>query len=186
MTICQAVVGPSGDVVQLYDKMHLCSMGACSEVGYGLTAGTTPGVFEVAGWRVGLAICYDLRFPELWRKLAWDLECDVILHPSAFVRDATFPCYHQFVTTRAVENGIYVMSVNHAGEDFGDSIAVPPWVGPVPGLEAELATSSLDTAEGVLPMVAERAHLAAVRSAYPYRQNIHPTLRSGAASPVRA
>ena len=118
----------------------------------------------------------------VWRRLAWDEGCDLILHPSAFVRDATFPCYHQFVTTRAVENGVYVLSVNHAGAHFGDSLAVPPWVGPVPGPRGEvweLQPATLGIEEGVVPLTADRGQLEAVRRAYPYRSNLHPSLRVG-------
>lgn len=175
-TICQAVASPTG-LACAYDKMHLCEMGACSEVGFGLSPGAALATFECGGVRVGLTVCYDLRFPELYRALAWSHGCDLILHPSAFVRDATFPAYHTFVTTRAIENGVYVLSVNHAGEQFGDSIAAPPWLGPVPGLDAELAPSTLGTEEGVLPLVVAAEELEAVRRAYPYRRNVHPTLR---------
>ena len=87
-TIAQAVVGPTGRVELVYDKMHLCDMGKCSEVAHGLTRGEQPGVFTCRGWRVGVCICYDLRFPELWRRLAWEEDCDLIVHPSAFVRDS--------------------------------------------------------------------------------------------------
>ena len=175
--ICQAVVDPEGALVLAYDKMHLCDMGDCSEVGYGCSPGGEPGVFEVDGVRVGLTICYDIRFPELYRALAWDHECDIVLHPAAFIRDATFPMYHTFVQTRAVENGIYLLSVSYAGERFGASIACPPWVGPVPGLAQELAPASLGTEEGVLPLVVEPRHLDCVRRAYPYRRNVNPVLR---------
>ena len=175
-TIAQAVVGPTG-IELVYDKMHLCDMGACSEVAHGLTRGERPGVFTCRGWRVGVCICYDLRFPELWRRLAWEEDCDLIVHPSAFVRDPTFPMYHSFVTTRAVENGIYVLSVNFAGADFGESIAAPPWVGPVPGL-ADQRARVLGCDEGVLALSCETAVLDAVRQAYPYRRNAHPSLRA--------
>ena len=83
-TIAQAVVGPTG-IELVYDKMHLCDMGACSEVAHGLTRGERPGVFTCRGWRVGVCICYDLRFPALWRRLAWEEDCDLVVHPSAFV-----------------------------------------------------------------------------------------------------
>ena len=86
-TIAQAVVGPTG-IELVYDKMHLCDMGKCSEVAHGLARGERPGVFTCRGWRVGVCICYDLRFPELWRRLAWEEDCDLIVHPSAFVRDS--------------------------------------------------------------------------------------------------
>ena len=82
-TIAQAVVGPTG-IELVYDKMHLCDMGACSEVAHGLTRGERPGVFTCRGWRVGVCICYDLRFPALWRRLAWEEDCDLIVHPAAF------------------------------------------------------------------------------------------------------
>jgi len=87
-TIAQAVVAPTGRVELVYDKMHLCDMGKCSEVAHGLARGERPGVFTCRGWRVGVCICYDLRFPELWRRLAWEEDCDLIVHPSAFVRDS--------------------------------------------------------------------------------------------------
>ena len=178
-TIAQAVVAPTGRVELVYDKMHLCDMGACSEVGYSLTRGERPGVFTCRGWRVGVCICYDLRFPELWRHIAWEENCDLILQPSAFGRDATFPMYHSFVTTRAVENGIYVLSVNFAGTEFGESIAAPPWVGPVPGCSDQCARI-LGCDEGVLALRCETAVLDAVRAAYPYRRNAHPCLRASA------
>ena len=85
--------------------------------------------------------------------------------------------YHTFVTTRAVENGIYVLSVNFAGADFGESIAAPPWVGPVPGL-ADQRARVLGCDEGVLALSCETAVLDAVRQAYPYRRNAHPSLRA--------
>ena len=85
-SICQAVAAPDGSLTLAYEKMHLCDMGACSEVGYGLSPGSTPGIFTCNGVRVGVTVCYDLRFPELYRRLAWDEGCDLILHPSGFVR----------------------------------------------------------------------------------------------------
>ena len=102
-----------------------------------------------------------------------------MLHPSAFIRDATFPSqHHQMCTVRAVENGMYFLSVNHGGEEFGDSIAVPPWIGPVPGLGAELAATSLGTEVGVLPLTVDPAALEAVRTSYPYRRDVNPLLRA--------
>jgi len=181
--ISHAVMGPDGTLAIVYDKMHVCSMGLCSEAAYGFSSGDRMGFFECEGndghpVRVGLSICYDLRFPELYRNLAWNHDCDIVLHPSAFIRDATFPTYHQFAITRAQENGCYLLSVNYAGEEFGESVAVPPWIGPIPTREGEveLRTSSLGTSQAVLPQVVRRDHLAAVRAAFPYRQNINPAL----------
>ena len=191
LAISQAVVGPDGRLVTCYDKMHLCDMGACSETAKGVARPETPEpcVFECAGVRVGLCICYDLRFPELWRRMCWAADgrerggdggdghaADLVVHPSAFVRDATFPTWHAFVTTRAVENQVYVLSVSHAGPDFGGSVACPPWVGPVARAagepDLELApTVPLGDGEGVVALRVERAVLAAVREQFPYRRD---------------
>mmetsp|Transcript_34669 Transcript_34669/g.83888 ORF Transcript_34669/g.83888 Transcript_34669/m.83888 type:complete len:312 (-) Transcript_34669:167-1102(-) len=171
-TICQAVVDPRGKLILAYNKMHLCDMGDCSEVAYGLSRGDTPGVFECDGVRVGLTVCYDIRFPELFRKLAWEEECTLILHPAAFIRDATFATYHQFTVARAVENGVYLLSVNYAGEKFGESNAVPPWIGPVPGLSGKkLQKVTLDCSEDVLSLIVEPDVLKAVWTSYPYRRD---------------
>ena len=115
-TIC-AVAGPDGSQVLAYDKMHLCDMGACSEVGYGCSRGDALGTFEVDGVRVGLSMLRHSISGAL--PSARGTRGATVLHPSAFIRDATFPCY-QMCTVRAVENGIYFLSVNHGGEEFGD------------------------------------------------------------------
>mmetsp|Transcript_27687 Transcript_27687/g.33846 ORF Transcript_27687/g.33846 Transcript_27687/m.33846 type:complete len:287 (+) Transcript_27687:63-923(+) len=178
ISISHVVLAPGVDEpIAIYDKIHLCQVGKCSEVNHGITPGVAkPCVFDVAGVRVGLCICYDLRFPELWRALAWgNNNADVILHPSAFVRDTTFPTWHQFVTTRAVENGVYVVSVSFAGEYFGDSIVCPPWVGTVQRGNGEITESGVDiikgTAEGVLSLKVDLEFLRDVRLQAPLRED---------------
>ena len=179
--ISQGVAAPDGTLgCFYYDKMHLCNMGDCSEGSHGVVAGDRPATFDCAGFCVGLTLCYDIRFPELWRCLAWRRGCDLVLHPSAFVRDATFPTYHPFVVTRAQENGVYVLSVTHAGARYGGSIAAGPWLGPVPGVEHELGSATLGTDEDVLPLTVDLETLAAVRRAYTYREDLHPVLRPAA------
>ncbi len=176
ITITHVVVAPGmSEPVASYDKIHLCQVGACSEVALGIAPGSlVPCAFEVRGVRIGLCICYDLRFPELWRKLAWEKNCDVILHPCAFSRDTTFFTWHQFVTTRAVENGVYVISTNYAGEQFGDSVASPPWVGNVVSGNGMERSSKLlvcrGTAEGLLNVFVDLKLLEMVRKMAPFRE----------------
>ena len=173
--ICHVVVGPHGRPVCYYDKMHLCDMGACAEGAQGVTAGAAePCAFYCRGWTVGLCICYDLRFPELWRDLAWKRGADVVVHPSAFFRDATFPSWHAFVCARAVENQVYVVSVSHAGEDFGGSIAHPPWLGPVADDDDDFDLAPAladDAAPCALVCRLDRRALDAVRRQFPYRKD---------------
>ena len=69
-TISAAVVDRAGKLVVTYDKWHVCQFGACSEKDYFDVGHTPPAVFEIDGIRVGICICYDIRFPELMRRLA--------------------------------------------------------------------------------------------------------------------
>ena len=79
-----------GEVAKVYDKVHLCQFGDCSEKKYFEFAHNKElsdehyCVFEVDGFKVGLTICYDLRFPEIWRKLALTYNVDLILHPNGW------------------------------------------------------------------------------------------------------
>ena len=106
LRICQVVMGPTGKVQCSYDKLHLCHFGDCAENSY-FSPGDRTCAFEVRGVRIGLLICYDIRFPELCRQYAWGPDaCQVLLHPAAFVRDTAFHSWHAFATTRALENQV--------------------------------------------------------------------------------
>ena len=97
--------GPDGNLIAHYRKMHLFDVEVPGGVSFRESDTCAPGdevvVAETPLGNIGMSICYDLRFPALWRRLAWEEDCDLVVHPSAFVRDATFPMYHTFVTTRA-------------------------------------------------------------------------------------
>jgi len=125
-TIAAAVVGPAGNLVAKYDKWHICSTGVCCEKHYFKNGNRPLEVFDVDGVRVGLCICYDIRFPELVRSLAVDQEISLLLHPGGWPRDSGFYTWHTFVTTRAVENTMYIMSTNWAGPNNGGTIFCPP------------------------------------------------------------
>merc|ERR1712014_331238 len=93
------------------------------------------GVFEIKGVRIGLLICYDIRFPELSRKLCLEKGCDVVVHPCSWSKDGSYPSWPTFVMARAMENQVYWVSPNHAGKHFGGSMICPPWVDGTPGRE---------------------------------------------------
>ena len=111
-----------------------------------------------------MLICYDVRFPEVWGCLARDHGVDVVLHPSCFPNDGSFATWHPFVKTRAVENGIYVLSLSRAHPHFGCSIGV----GPVPE-EANSHTVVLGTSEDVLPLLVSKEKLQVARREYTFR-----------------
>lgn len=162
--ITQVVIDPEGRYAGHYDKLHLSQFGASMEKPY-FSPGNGLLVFDVAGFRVAPMICYDLRFPELMRTLCLDHGVEVIIHPSAYCKDSSDYSWHPFVTTRAVENQVYVLSLNRAGENFGCSIFCPPWV------DEETKETVFSRDETLEVLEVSQAAIDAARRQYPYRQD---------------
>ncbi|WP_438996149.1 carbon-nitrogen hydrolase family protein [Candidatus Puniceispirillum sp.] len=125
--ICVAIINPDGELIGHYDKLHLAHYGASMEKDY-FTRGSHLFTFRVRGFCLAPIICYDIRMPELTRSLVLDHGVDVILHSGAYFRDPSFPSWHAFATTRAIENQVFFMSLNRAGEDYGHSLFCWPWM----------------------------------------------------------
>ncbi len=123
--ISQIVIDGKGQLVGHYDKIHLAGSGEAAESSH-FSPGHHLLVFDVAGVRTAPIICYDQRFPELARTLVVEHGVDLLLHPVAFHKDSTFPSWHPFVITRALENQVHLLSLNQAGDDCGASIFSPP------------------------------------------------------------
>ncbi len=120
----------AGGMLGVYDKMHLFTQ---MDEQLWVRAGDTPFVCDtqLAGKsvRVGIAVCYDLRFPELWRTMAMQ-GATLILHPAQFPLKR-HDAYRQLLRARAIENGLLVISCNRRGRsgntDFcGGSVAWGP------------------------------------------------------------
>jgi len=144
------VYDPQGRRVARYDKIHLFCFDS-GERRYDeaatLQAGTTPTAFEMRSrdgqpWRVGLSICYDLRFPELFRALSHPQACDLFVLPAAFTHVTGQAHWELLLRARAVENLCHVLAPAQGGKHengrrtFGHSLAVAPW-GEVLALQAE-------------------------------------------------
>jgi predicted amidohydrolase len=161
--ISTCVVDRTGSLVAQYDKWHVCSTGVCCEKDF-FSPGESPlAAFDVNGIQVGLAICYDIRFPELARKLTLEKDISLLLHPGGWPRDEGFATWHLFVQVRAMENSIYIMSTNWAGPDNGCTAFCPPFLD---GRQRKL--EKLGTAPGVLSGIVDPGYLEAVRRTYPY------------------
>jgi len=129
------VYGPDGAQVARYDKLHLFAFDNGRErydEGRVLDAGTLPVAFEAEGLRVGLSICYDLRFPELYRALMRPA-CDLLLVPSAFTYPTGQAHWELLLRARAVENQCHVLAPAQGGlhengrRTWGHSLVVDPW-----------------------------------------------------------
>ena len=127
-SIATGVINPDGNLAGVYEKLHLAQFGASAEKDYFNVPGHKLLVFECKGFRLAPIICYDIRFAELARTLVLQHGVDCILHTGAYARDPSFSSWHAFVKTRAMENQIYVLSLNRAGDYFGHSVFMPPWV----------------------------------------------------------
>jgi len=155
---------PDGRCVARYDKIHLFKFDNGRErydEARVIECGNAPQVFDLASrdgqrWRVGMSVCYDLRFPELYREL----RADVLLVPSAFTFVTGQAHWELLLRARAVENLAYVIAPAQGGthengrRTWGHSMVVDPW-GVVlaqrqePGAGAVLATLERERLERV-------------------------------------
>jgi predicted amidohydrolase len=127
---------PDGELVATYRKVHLYDVEIPGRVSYQesrtVAAGQQTVTFDVDGVRVGMSICYDLRFPELYRQLAIG-GAQVLLVPAAFMAHTGRDHWEVLVRARAIENQCYVLAAGQIGDHepkrtcYGRSMVVDPW-----------------------------------------------------------
>jgi predicted amidohydrolase len=170
------VYAPGGQCVARYDKIHLFRFDngqECYDESCVLAPGLQPTVFELASrdghvWRVGLSICYDLRFPELYRAYA-RARVDLLLVPSAFTHTTGQDHWEVLLRARAIENLAFVVAAAQGGQHenarrtWGHSLLIDPWGGVMAeqsegaGLvTAELAYARTESCRAQLPALAHR------------------------------
>lgn len=130
------LIGPDGKIIAQYDKIHMFDV----EVGDGQTyresrtyrPGTSAMLAETAFGPVGMTICYDLRFPALYRTLA-QAGAQLLTVPAAFTRVTGEAHWHVLMRARAIETGCFVVAPAQGGkhedgrETFGHSLIISPW-----------------------------------------------------------
>jgi deaminated glutathione amidase len=125
-----------GEIITRYRKIHLFKISSTSlnfdESTWIKKGEVIPSIQLFKGWRFGLSICYDLRFPELYRSLSLK-GAEVFVVPSAFTTLTGKAHWHPLLRARAIENLAYVLGVNQYGkgvneiENYGHTLAVSPW-----------------------------------------------------------
>lgn len=166
------LVSPEGRRLARYDKLHLFDVDVADQHGrYRESSVFEPGAElvtqAVSGWQLGMAICYDLRFPMQARALA-DRGAELLLYPSAFTAVTGRDHWHTLLRARAIETGCYVLAANQCGRhsdtrvSYGHSALVDPWGDIV---------AELDDAPGVLVADIDRERLGAIRSAMPLHEH---------------
>ncbi len=153
-----------GEIIGHYEKMHLYDAFTLRESERVVPGNSIPPLIEVAGIKVGLMICYDLRFPELARRLAVD-GAQVLVLPAAWVKGPHKEQHWEvLVTARALENTCYLVAVGECGpRNIGNSMVADP-LGVViaraaegPGLVfTELDPERIIYARHVLPVLHNR------------------------------
>ncbi len=160
------VFAPDGRLAAHYDKIHLFAYDNGRErydEGRTLRAGGEPVALQASALRVGLSVCYDLRFPELYRALM-SPPCDLLVVPAAFTYTTGRAHWKLLLRARAVENQCYVLASAQGGthvngrRTWGHSMIVDPW-GEVLAVQAE--------GEGVVVAEVDPARLAQVRQQLP-------------------
>lgn len=134
----QYIFGRDGSLLAKYRKTHLFNLLNangdplyCESDGY--LAGDRLISFVIDGWRVGLATCYDLRFPEFFRSLSRGAPLDCIVIPSAFTQNTGMYHWSTLLRARAIENLCFVLAPNQVGThspgkaSFGHAMAIDPW-----------------------------------------------------------
>ena len=126
----------NGELVARYDKMHLFDVRLTNGEEYQesrtFEAGNEPVVVDTPFGRLGLAVCYDLRFPELFRRLV-DAGAQLIVIPSAFTAHTGRAHWETLLRARAIENLVFMVASAQGGfhlngrETHGDSMIVNPW-----------------------------------------------------------
>ena len=162
------VFGPDGQRVARYDKIHLFGFQTNTEryqESETIEAGEIPGIVKITvnntAWTLGLSICYDLRFPELYRALG-QVDCHVI--PAAFTYTTGKDHWEILLRARAIENQCYVLASAQGGthlnqrRTWGHSMLIDPW-GEV--------LADLPEGEGFISGVLSKEKLNEVRSKLP-------------------
>ena len=166
------VIDAGGEVRARYDKIHLFDVDLPTGESWRESASYAGGERATAAdtplGRMGLSICYDLRFPDLYRALT-DSGATLLSIPAAFTVPTGQAHWHVLLRARAIEAGVFVIAAAQAGrhedgrETYGHSLAIDPWgkvlldMGEEPGLGfAELDVAQVDEVRGRLPAIRHR------------------------------
>lgn len=170
------LIAPSGEIAATYDKIHLFDVTTPDGKNYhessqAMAGSEAVGVALAEGWKLGLSICYDLRFPALYQALS-AMGANLLAVPSAFTRPTGAAHWHTLLKARAIENAAYVIAPAQCGEHpggretYGHSLIIDPW-GEV------MAQASADTPQVIMADI-DLARVSQVRAQIPVIDHRRP------------
>ncbi|MFG6499168.1 carbon-nitrogen hydrolase family protein [Sulfitobacter sp. 1A13191] len=175
------LISPQGEIIARYDKIHMFDVDINETESYRESAGYRPGdkavVAETPFGKIGMSICYDMRFPALYQALA-EAGARILTMPAAFSPVTGAAHWHSLLRARAIENGCYVLAPAQTGthasaahrtrDTYGHSLVVAPWgevvldAGTAPGVYfCDMAMEECDKARAKVPSLANRRPFAA-------------------------
>ncbi|GLV24890.1 carbon-nitrogen hydrolase family protein [Sphingobium sp. Cam5-1] len=171
------MIDDKGGIRARYDKIHLFDVDLATGESWRESSVYRPGEEVVAvdtPWaRIGLSVCYDMRFPDLYRALT-NAGATMLLMPAAFTVPTGQAHWHVLLRARAIEAGCFVVAAAQTGrhadgrETYGHSLVIDPWgealldMGDEPGLAlAEIDLSRVEEVRGRVPAIANRRNLPA-------------------------
>lgn len=156
------VIDDAGNIRSTYRKIHLFDVDVPGGRSYKESSFTEPGKDIVAldspVGRLGLTVCYDLRFPELYQQLRFQHEAQVLLVPAAFTKITGQAHWEILLRARAIETQCYVIAAAQAGkhndkrESYGDTLIIDPW-GTVVGRLPDRVSTGIAVADVDLSLV---------------------------------
>jgi deaminated glutathione amidase len=164
---------PEGEIVSLYRKIHLFDVEVGGQVYRESEAeepGTEPVVARSEDWLIGLSVCYDVRFPELYRILALE-GAELVTVPAHFTLHTGKDHWHVLLRARAIENQLYVAAAAQVGitgverPSYGRSVIVDPW---------GIVLAEAPDEETVISAELDRARLLDIRDKLPSLKNRQP------------
>jgi predicted amidohydrolase len=187
------LIDPKGDILARYDKIHMFDVDLQGGESYRESRNYRPGelamLADIPWGRIGMTVCYDLRFPALYRALA-EAGATMLAIPSAFTKQTGEAHWHVLIRSRAIENGCFVFAAAQGGthengrDTFGHSLIVDPWGRIIAegGIEPGIVMAEIDPAEvanararipslqhgrrfEIVEPMAEPAHLHVIRGA---------------------
>ena len=166
------VFDPQGEIAAVYRKIHMFDVevgGVVYRESESEEPGDGPLGCDVEGWKLGLTVCYDLRFPELYRILAVE-GAELVTVPAAFTLYTGKDHWELLLRARAVENQCYVAAANQWGivegkASFGRSSIVDPW---------GVVLAQAPDEDGVISAELDREHMERIRRTLPSLANRQP------------
>ncbi|AQQ04701.1 amidohydrolase [Roseibium algicola] len=165
------LIGPDGKILATYDKIHMFDVDLPNGESWRESATYEPGtqtvIADLPFAKVGMAVCYDIRFPAIFRTQARQ-GAQVLTGPAAFTRQTGQAHWHVLQRSRAIENGAYVISAAQGGthedgrETYGHSLIIDPWGAVIAEIDnddpgyvlAEIDTQKVADARARIPAIA--------------------------------